>query len=222
MILRFIFTLTSIFLLLTQCKQSSSTSYVNTQSESPLESIHEVQDSPDRVVWQKPELVVNMLGDLKGKTVADLGAGTGYFAFRLLTKAEKVIALDIDKRAIYIIDSLKKNLPESDRARLITRLTPTYQAQLGENEADIILCVNTYSFISNRTAYFTKVLKNLKKNGTLLIVDYKTKTTPLGPPMEQRLDIYTVENEISKAGFIIESVDDTSLDYQYILKAKKP
>ncbi len=55
-------------------------------------------ENPARAEWQKPEWVIEQLGDLTGKTVADIGAGTGYFAFRIARKAKKVIAIDIDER----------------------------------------------------------------------------------------------------------------------------
>lgn len=54
-------------------------------------------NEPDRVIWQKPEMVMELLGDMKDKVVADIGAGTGFFTFRLLQQAKKVIAVDIDK-----------------------------------------------------------------------------------------------------------------------------
>jgi predicted RNA methylase len=52
------------------------------------------------VIWQKPDLVIQQLGDVNGKTVADLGAGTGYFSRRIAYKGARVIAIDIDPQAI--------------------------------------------------------------------------------------------------------------------------
>lgn len=43
----------------------------------------------NRVIWQKPDLIIDMFGDLRDKTVADVGAGTGFFAFRLVREAKK-------------------------------------------------------------------------------------------------------------------------------------
>ncbi len=55
-----------------------------------------VFEDQNRDIWQKPDRVIDILGPLEGKTVVDLGAGTGYFAFRLIQDAAKVIAIDID------------------------------------------------------------------------------------------------------------------------------
>src|SRR5690606_25963163 len=64
-----------------------------------------------RVIWQKPDLVLSLLGNLKGKTVADIGAGTGFFAFRIANQGARVIAIDIDPRAIAWIDEEKTRYP---------------------------------------------------------------------------------------------------------------
>ena len=52
-------------------------------------------EDPTRAQWQKPDEVIASLGPLDGKTVADIGAGTGYFAFPIAKKAAKVMAIDI-------------------------------------------------------------------------------------------------------------------------------
>ena len=54
-----------------------------------------------RQVWQKPNLVIELLGDLQDKTIADIGAGVGYFSFRLAEKANRVIAIEIDENSLF-------------------------------------------------------------------------------------------------------------------------
>src|SRR6185503_20441625 len=48
-----------------------------------FETDAKVYESADRVIWQKPDLVIDQLGKVEGKIVADLGAGTGYFSRRI-------------------------------------------------------------------------------------------------------------------------------------------
>jgi 2-polyprenyl-3-methyl-5-hydroxy-6-metoxy-1,4-benzoquinol methylase len=55
-------------------------------------------EDPERIKTQKPDEAINLLGDIKGKTIMDIGAGTGYFAFRMQKKGAKVIAADVDER----------------------------------------------------------------------------------------------------------------------------
>ncbi len=65
-------------------------------------------EDPARAQWQKPDEVIASLGSLEGKTVADIGAGSGYFTFPLAKKAAKVIAIDIDQRFLDYIEQKKR------------------------------------------------------------------------------------------------------------------
>lgn len=176
-------------------------------------------ESRDRLVWQNPDLVIRMLGDLSYKTVADLGAGTGFFAFRLVPKAQKVLALEIDQRFINYMDSVKVLLPTEFRNRFEARLAATNDSRLKNEEADAVIIVNTYMYIENRVAYMSLLRKGVKKGGKVLIVDYKDKAMPVGPATNIKVPLSTVQRELKEAGFKLFKADDTSLDYQYIVIA---
>ena len=212
-------------LLFFTCKQNSSENIQtdasnpkNTQ-ESAVEDYLSEYEREDRVIWQKPDLVMNILGDVSDKVIADLGAGTGYFAFRLLYSAKKVLALDIDPKAIAYIDSLQAELPLEDASRIETRLVSEQDPRLIENEVDIIILVNTYTYIKDRVNYFKNVKSKLREGGQVLIIDFKRKELPIGPPPAYKLNQSVVEAELKEAGFEILVSDERSLDYQYIIKA---
>jgi uncharacterized protein YcgL (UPF0745 family) len=87
---------------------------------------------------------------------------------------------------------------------------------------DIVLLVNTYSYIKNRVAYFKRLQKSIRKGGIILVIDFKKTETPFGPKVEERVDINDVEKELTQDGYYIVMKDETSLEYQYILKAIRP
>lgn len=178
-------------------------------------------ESQDRVIWQKPDLVISMLGNLEGKTVADIGAGTGFFTFRMVPKAEKVIGIDIDKRFISFMDSVNVRLPEKFRTRFESRLATANDPFLKTEEADAVTIVNTYGYIENRIAYLKTVSKGMKEEGQLLIIDFKKNNLPVGPSEEYKVALPQLEKELKEAGFVIKTLDKTSLDYQYIVLAIK-
>lgn len=197
--------------------QPHDTSEINTGFESEAREY----ESEDRVIWQKPDLVIDQLGNVEGKVVADLGAGTGYFSRRIAYKGATVIAIDIDPQAIQWMEEQKRRFPSELRDRLIIRQAQPDDPQLRNREVDIILLVNTYSYIDNRVAYFSKLQDAIRPGGSIVIIDFKKKETPFGPPIEDRLDVADVEAELRKAGYEIARIDVESLDYQYIIKARK-
>ena len=61
----------------------------------------------------------------------------------------------------------------------------------------------------------------MKEGGKLLIIDFKKKRTPVGPPSDIRQPLFVVENELYDAGYKNILTNDTALDYQYIVIAEK-
>lgn len=179
-------------------------------------------ESKDRVIWQKPDMVISQLGNLQGKTVADIGAGTGYFAFRMVPKAKKVIGIEIDPRFIQFMDSIKVRLPEQYRDRFEPRLAYPDNPLLRAGEADAAIIVNTYGYIDNRVQYLRKLREGISANGKLLIIDFKKNNLPVGPPDEFKVAASQVEHELRTAGFEVEKIDNETLDYQYIVLARRP
>ncbi len=175
-------------------------------------------EDPARAQWQKPDEVIASLSSLEGKTVADIGAGTGYFAFPLAKKAAKVIAIDIDQRFLDYIEQKKRT--QKVGANVETRITAPDSPGLKPDEADVVLIVDTYHHIENRIDYLKKLKKDLAKGGVLVIVDFKKEKTPPGPPVELRIAQESVESELESAGFTVVSTDRELLPYQYIIKAK--
>jgi 2-polyprenyl-3-methyl-5-hydroxy-6-metoxy-1,4-benzoquinol methylase len=175
-------------------------------------------EDPQRAAWQKPEQVIALLGDLSGKTIADIGAGSGYFDFPLAEKAEKVIAIDIDRRFLDYIEDKNNALPQ--KLPIETRLAEEDDPHLAYGEADMVIIVNTYHHIENRPDYFNDVRKKLKPNGSLIVVDFFKREAPVGPPVEMKLSGETVTGELRKAGFEDLSLDTNTLPYQYIIIAK--
>jgi SAM-dependent methyltransferase len=184
----------------------------------------DAQDADERRRWQKPELVINQLGDLSDKVVADLGAGIGYFVFKLLPKSKKVIAIDIDKEKIDILNSFKGSLREDQKAILEVRQSKRDNSLLQTEEVDIILIVNTVAYLNNRIEYFKHLKATLKPGGQIVIVDFKTKIIPEyvgAPPYSERAYLHVLEEELLAAGFKIDKTDDTSLEFQFMIFASK-
>ena len=104
---------------------------------------------------------------------------------------------------------------------MTTRLSYPDDPRLDANETDWVLIVNTYYFIDDRVNYLIKVKQGLKKNGKIMVVDYKKGDMPIGPSDAVKVPITTAITEIKSAGFRILEIDNSSLQYQYIIVAQR-
>jgi ubiquinone/menaquinone biosynthesis C-methylase UbiE len=198
------------------------TSEITWSMDSEFEEKVSAYEDENRHIWQKPDRVIDLLGDIQNKTVVDLGAGTGYFAFRLISKAGKVIAIDIDEQFIDFMIEKKKLLPLNHQERFEIRLATTDDPKLDPGEANAVLVVNTYVYIENRQDYFRNLRMFMSPGAKLVIIEFKMKDLPEGPPPEEKLSLSTVEQELKEAGYVQISSDDQTLDYQYIITAINP
>jgi ubiquinone/menaquinone biosynthesis C-methylase UbiE len=168
-----------------------------------------VLEDPQRDEWQKPHEVVMALDIQPGEVIADIGAGTGYFARRLAHHAAKVYAVDIDAR---LLDILKKDAPEN----VVTVLAAPDDPKLAPGSVDIIFFCDVLHHIENRPAYYAKLKAALKPGGRIVNIDFFKKPLAMGPPLEMKLSEQQVEAEFGAAGFRkVKQVD--LLPYQYFL-----
>ncbi len=172
--------------------------------------------------WQKPELVIEALGDISDKTIVDIGAGTGYFTFRLAFKAKKVIAAEIDPNLIELMEIFKANLPNDIQDRIEIRMVDPMDPKLTPNEADIAILINTITYITHPLEYLQLIQEYLPAHGEIMIVDFKRKFIDVdAPPLSERLESDTLVVWLEKAGYSDIEDFQNILDHQYIIKATK-
>lgn len=184
--------------------------------QTPVEELVRRFESPERDAYQQPEKVLAYLGDLKGKTVMDIGAGSGYFSVRLAKKGARVIAADVNDEFQAF---LKRRIENEQLQGLTTRKIPYDSPGLKDREADMVLIVNTYHHIENRPAYFARVKAGTREDGKLVIIDFFDADIPVGP-RHHKISIDQVISELKKAGYTEFEANVSLLPYQYIITAK--
>ena len=178
----------------------------------------DIFEDPARAEWQKPEEVVKKLELKPGGTVADIGAGTGYFT-RLFAIAVghkgKAIGLDIEPAMVeYMKEDAKKQWLTNYEARVVK----PDDTGLPSKSVDVIFICNTYHHIENRVSYLKKLSKALKPNGRIVIVDFYKKPLPVGPQsVAHKISEEDVKKEFKKAGYRLKKSLDF-LPYQYYLE----
>jgi ubiquinone/menaquinone biosynthesis C-methylase UbiE len=172
-----------------------------------------VFDDPERDAWQKPHEVIEALALKPDAVVADLGAGTGYFAMRLAHMVSKgrVYGVDLEPDMVkYLAERAKK---EGLKNLSAVQGTPS-DAKLPA-KADLVLLVDVYHHIGKREAYFGKLASALKPGGRVAVIDFNA-SSKVGPPVSARMTAEQVQAEMGKAGYRLAAHHDF-LPNQYFL-----
>lgn len=162
-------------------------------------------DDPKRDAWQMPERVIEALKLAEDASVADIGAGTGYFSLRLakLVQRGTVYAVDIEPK---MVEYLTKRAGTEHAANVTAVLANANSPNLPE-PVDVILVVDTYHHLPNRPTYFRDLRKSLKPGGRIAIVDFR-KEAPEGPPAHFRFTPQRIQDEMKQAGYQLEASHD--------------
>ncbi|HUF40676.1 MAG TPA: class I SAM-dependent methyltransferase [Verrucomicrobiae bacterium] len=153
--------------------------------------------------WQKPQQVIESLDIRPGAVVADLGAGGGYFTFRLaeaVGSGGKVYAVDIDRDMIRLIAERAK---QDDVANVETILAKPDAPLLPPAGIDLILTVNTYHHIENRAAYFANLRDYLRPGGRVAIIDFDRRAW-LVNLVGHATPVESIKRVMEQAGYALE------------------
>jgi SAM-dependent methyltransferase len=157
-----------------------------------------VFDDPARDAWQKPHEVIQALALDADATVADIGAGTGYFAVRLanMLPSGRVYAVDIEPDMVrYLAERARRE----KRDNLVAIAAAPDDPKL-PGKVDLILMVDVYHHIEDHVAYFRGLARYLDANGRIAIIDFRPDS-PMGPPKAARIADGQVRAELRDAGY---------------------
>ena len=161
---------------------------------------------PERDVQEQPDRVVKKLDIPQGSTVVDLGAGVGYFTWRLakaVGETGKVIAVDIQPG---MIDRLRETLKQ----RGVTNVEPVLGSEenpnLPENAVDLVLVVDVYHELQQPENTMEYVRRALKPDGRLAVIEYRKEdpNIPIHPLHKMTVD--EVRAELEPMGFEFEEL----------------
>jgi ubiquinone/menaquinone biosynthesis C-methylase UbiE len=181
------------------------------------ESWARVFDDPARDAWQKPDEVVRALKRAPGATVADIGAGTGYFAVRL--------ARAVPQGRVYAVDAsadMVKYLAGRAQREGLANLAPVQAGARSANlpaPVDLALLVDVYHHVDDRVDYFRGLRASRAPGGRVAIIDFRPETRR-GP--RHKLPAATVLEEMQRAGYAVTERHEFLPDQYFIVFAPAP
>ena len=173
-------------------------------------------DDPARDAYQKPHEVIMALDLKPGETVADIGAGSGYFTFRLahhVGDAGRVYAVDVSPDMIV---HLNRRIRDLQVKNVVSILSAPDDPLLADASIDRFFICDTWHHIGDHPRYLALMKKMLKPGGQVVMIDFKKAETPVGPPMEMRIDRSDLLKEMEANGFKLAD-EHNFLPHQYFL-----
>ena len=172
-------------------------------------------EGPDRDAWQRPDQIMDKLLIAEGSAVADLGAGGGWFTMRLAARVGPngiVYAEDIQQQ---MIEAISKRIARAQLRNVKTILGTQSDPRLPA-PVDAALINDAYHEMEQPVAVLRNVVRRLKPQGRIGIVEFKKDGWGPGPPMDERMDPERIVRDAEAAGLRLLS-RETFPRYLYML-----
>jgi ubiquinone/menaquinone biosynthesis C-methylase UbiE len=151
--------------------------------------------------------------------VADVGAGSGFYTFRVARRIPKgkVYAVEIQDDAITY---LKKKAIDNRLANVEVVKGTEKAPNLPANSVDLAFMVDVYHELEHPAAYLTALHKALKSNGQLLLLEYKEEDPTVAIKPEHKMSVRQAKKELLASGFKLVK-NGTFLPLQHFLLFEK-
>ena len=177
-------------------------------------------ERPDRARWQKPDAVVTALALKGSETVVDLGAGSGYFSFRL-SKAlpnGKVIAVDSQPE---MVRHVHRKAREEGFANVQAQVAKPDDPQL-PRDADLVFVCDVLMHVPQRAEWLKTLHAQMRPGARLVLIDFKEGDLPEGPPEKIKVPKQEIVRLCQLAGFTLKEDKPALLPYQHFLVFARP
>jgi ubiquinone/menaquinone biosynthesis C-methylase UbiE len=159
-------------------------------------------DDPARRVSLPPAEVLAAMVLHSGETIADVGAGTGYFSLPLAQAVGpqgKVYAVDAQEEMLSL---LRQKLDEAALANVELIHAEADNTRLTASSCDLVFAANVWHEFDDHAAVLRESARVLKVGGRIAILDWRTDAEPVaGPPLEHRLDSSHAMDALRSSGF---------------------
>ena len=140
-------------------------------------------ERPERVEEERPELLLSALELKPGMTVADIGAGTGYYSWRMAQRVGAggtVYAVDIQPEMIKLLEQQMSRRRTANVKALLGTLTDPGLPPAG---IDLALMVDVYHELEYPYEMLAAIVRALKPGGRLVFVEFRAgdATVPIKP-----------------------------------------
>ncbi len=173
-----------------------------------------------RDIEEMPDTALKAIGIDKGMTVADVGAGVGYFSIKIANRvgpSGKVYANDVQPEMLAM---LKQRAAQAKVTNIIPVLGTESDPKLPPKSMDLILLVDVYHEFSQPQVMLQKLRQALKDDGRLVLLEFRKEDPRIPIRTEHKMSVEEVKAEVTPEGFRLDKVLK-DLPRQHILVFRK-
>jgi SAM-dependent methyltransferase len=178
-------------------------------------------DRRERELEEDPDLAMRLIRVQRGSTVADLGAGSGYFTVRLaraVGNTGKVYAVDIQAGMLTL---LQRAVERERFTNVIPVLGAEDDPRLPAESFDLVLMVDVYHELSSPQTTLGHLRRALKPGGRLVLLEYRAEDPDVPIRPEHKMTKAQVKLEVEHEGFRQQRVYD-DLPRQHLIVFTRP
>lgn len=173
-------------------------------------------EDPQRDAYQKPHEVLTALRLKPGEVIADIGAGSGYFTFRLahyVGAKGKIYAVDVSPD---MIRHINRRIRDLKTINVVSVLADPDDPLLAERSINRFFICDVWHHVENKSKYLSVLKKMLKPGGEIVMIDFHKRDLPFGPPAQMKIAREDLIQQMGTDGFRLMR-EHTFLPYQYFL-----
>ncbi|MDB4476213.1 class I SAM-dependent methyltransferase [bacterium] len=171
---------------------------------------------PEREKKERTDLLLSLLELNRGDIVADIGAGTGYFALpmaAIVGPTGQVLAVDIQPEMLAII---KERAQAENVNNIVPVLASEIDPMLPDNTVDVVLMVDAYHEFSYPREVLIRAVSALTENGRIILVEYRAEDDTVPIKRLHKMSIAQARREMSAVGLVLDKIYDP-LPWQHIM-----
>jgi ubiquinone/menaquinone biosynthesis C-methylase UbiE len=175
---------------------------------------------PERESEEHPDQALDAIAIEKGSTVADIGAGVGYYSWRLAQRVGPTGTVYGEDIQPEMLRQLQQNMAARKLTNVKSVLGTYDDPKLPKDTLDLVILVDVYHEFSEPEKMLQHIKESMKPGGRLVLLEYRAEdpTVPIRP--EHEMTVKMVRAEVEPEGFKFDKTIEV-LPWQHIIIFRK-
>jgi predicted methyltransferase len=158
-------------------------------------------ERPEREAEERSDLIVAALGVKPGQTIADLGAGSGYYTFRIAPLVQPhgiVLAIDIEPM---MLNAIRERVRREGVTNVEAIRGAARDPNLAARSIDLLFMIDVYHELEFPHETMEKVRRALKPGGRVAVIEFRAEDPRVAIKDLHKMSEAQIIRELTAVGF---------------------